>query len=259
MRSAIPKYLTVKHVLQERLTRESSSGGRLPTEAELCAEFSVSRITVQQALNELERDGVIRREQGRGSFYLGPKPGKPEKRSVTLLETLLQPESGSKIKVIEKSIQAPPPRVAEGLGLGPGTHTVVLKRVGYSEGEPIVFIYSYLLHEIGMQIYDTESSLEHMTIAELLHRKHGVVFGSATQRISATLADPIYASHLGVQVGDPILEGERYYYRKGGQAVFCSVSYYRADRHSFEVQFKGAGLRFTSSPQRSTRNAARSN
>jgi DNA-binding GntR family transcriptional regulator len=43
-------------------------GGRLPTEAELSQHFRVNRHTVRRALEELSRGGLVRVEQGRGSF-----------------------------------------------------------------------------------------------------------------------------------------------------------------------------------------------
>ena len=46
----------------------SKPGTRLPTEAELSAQFGVNRHTVRRALEELSRDGLVRVEQGRGSF-----------------------------------------------------------------------------------------------------------------------------------------------------------------------------------------------
>src|ERR1700749_4557821 len=44
------------------------AGGRLPTEAELSQQFRVNRHTVRRALEELSRGGLVRVEQGRGSF-----------------------------------------------------------------------------------------------------------------------------------------------------------------------------------------------
>ncbi|HTN11112.1 MAG TPA: GntR family transcriptional regulator [Acetobacteraceae bacterium] len=43
-------------------------GARLPTEAQLAARFAVNRHTVRRALEEMSRNGLIRVEQGRGSF-----------------------------------------------------------------------------------------------------------------------------------------------------------------------------------------------
>src|SRR5260370_38138540 len=43
-------------------------GGRLPTEAQLSQRFDVNRHTVRRALEEMSRNGLVRVEQGRGSF-----------------------------------------------------------------------------------------------------------------------------------------------------------------------------------------------
>ena len=245
MRSHLPKYITIKHVLKERLSRETSKGSRLPTEAELCAEFSVSRITVQQAMRELESEGLVRRERGRGTFYLGPEPGKPERRVITLIESLLQAGPSSKVELISKQVQAPPEHIAKRLDLPPGAHVVMFQRVGIADNEPVVHINSYVRHDVGIKIFDMDARLCECTIAEILHLDMGMSFSRMIQKTSATLANPQIADLLEVQVGDPILEGERNYFSKDNLPVFCSVSGYRADRYSFEVEFDGTALRFS--------------
>lgn len=57
----------------EQIAHEISSGhlipgARLPTEPELATRFGVSRNTLRRAMSMLERDGVVRVEQGRGTF-----------------------------------------------------------------------------------------------------------------------------------------------------------------------------------------------
>lgn len=49
-------------------------GARLPSENELASEFSLSRMTVNRALKELEADGVVERVQGKGTFVAPPRP-----------------------------------------------------------------------------------------------------------------------------------------------------------------------------------------
>lgn len=66
-----PKYAAVRDALRASLTR-ATSGDRLPSEAELCAEFGVSRITVRRAVDDLIREGLLSREQGRGTFVVHP-------------------------------------------------------------------------------------------------------------------------------------------------------------------------------------------
>lgn len=73
-------------ILKEHLLREMAEyripiGGQLPTEADLMRQFRVSRGTVQRVLTDLSAQGLLKREQGRGTFRLGParEPGTPTK------------------------------------------------------------------------------------------------------------------------------------------------------------------------------------
>ena len=70
----IPLYHQLKTLLLEQIrTGEMKPNDRLPAEDELAATHRVSKATVRQALNELAVAGVLRREQGRGTFVAEPK------------------------------------------------------------------------------------------------------------------------------------------------------------------------------------------
>ncbi|MFT3942551.1 MAG: GntR family transcriptional regulator [Ancrocorticia sp.] len=72
MRERTPKYVVVRDALVRRV-RGASPGDQLPTEPELCAEFGISRITLRRAVEELIDEGLLVREQGRGTFVTDPK------------------------------------------------------------------------------------------------------------------------------------------------------------------------------------------
>jgi GntR family transcriptional regulator len=64
-----PLYLTVSEVLRQRIEAGAwKTGDRLPNEQDLAKELFVSRVTLREALGLLERDGIISRRHGLGSF-----------------------------------------------------------------------------------------------------------------------------------------------------------------------------------------------
>jgi GntR family transcriptional regulator len=73
-RSRVPLYYQLQELLHQQIaSRRFSAGDALPSEGELCRRFGVSRIVVRQALQVLEDDGEIVRQQGKGTFIAEPK------------------------------------------------------------------------------------------------------------------------------------------------------------------------------------------
>ncbi len=70
----LPKYLQLKGILKEYLGKHYQVSQKIPTEIELMDQFQVSRNTVRQAITELEQEGLLSKEQGRGTFFLGIVP-----------------------------------------------------------------------------------------------------------------------------------------------------------------------------------------
>jgi len=233
MRPPVPKYFTIKGVLQARLEREYAPGAQLPSEAELCQDFGVSRATIQQALSLLTKDGLIKREQGRGTFYVGPATPRTETKPSELLESVMRLEGFT--RVVREGVIVASPRVAERLRVPEGAQVVALDRVGFLDDEPIVFIQGYLPLDVGVHVLHSDEALRHTTVASLLRDRHAIPIEAVVQTIAASLADPAFAQALAVDVGAPILEGERTYLDHSGRPVFFSITFYRADRHRFAI------------------------
>jgi GntR family transcriptional regulator len=233
----VPKYVTIKALLQARWEREMLRGDRLPSEKELCEQFQVSRATVQQALALFEQEGLIRRDQGRGSFYIGPQEPRTRQEPSRPLEAVIRDRDGTETRVLRRGIERPPARVAALLGLPRDERVVVLERLGLVEGAPLVFIYSYLPLSVGQRLLESEAEMSQMSLASVLNDRHGAGIDRVDQVIAARLSDPMFAEELGVDVGVPVLEGERVYYA-GEKPVFCALSYYRGDRHYFTLSVK---------------------
>lgn len=112
-------------------------GERLPTEPELMQRFGVSRFTVRQAIASLERRGLVRAEQGRGTFVhrevlIYPISSRT-RFSRNLIERGFDPgREGLLEEVIPASAE-----VAEALAIAPGDPVAHRRGIGTADGVPI--------------------------------------------------------------------------------------------------------------------------
>lgn len=125
----------------ERLITEGNlvPGDMLPTQAELAEMAGVSLITVRRALEELERDGRVRRHQGVGTFLAKPRIISEPGRAGGLLSTLRQnqdeePRIGTRLLDLRHG--APSPALRQALQLGPDAMVWQIKRQRLVDGEP---------------------------------------------------------------------------------------------------------------------------
>lgn len=124
-------------VEQEIAAGTLAPGGKLPTEAQMAAQFGVNRHTVRRALEELSRNGLVRVEQGRGSFVaedvldytLGPRM-----RFSEWIRRHNKEPSGRTLDLRELPAEA---AVAAGLGIRSGAKVVRLERLGLADGRPV--------------------------------------------------------------------------------------------------------------------------
>lgn len=234
-----PKYQVVRAVLRARFQREFVAGAKLPTEHQLCQMFATSRITVQQALALLEKDGLIRREQGRGTFYLGEPSPVAEAKLSGIMESVMKYREGAYAQVVGKRVVAATPRLAARLQEPLESSLVSIERIGILDDQPIVYVTAFLPERIGTRLLDDDEELnQRKAIVSILQDKYGIQITSVHQTIAATLADPVFADHLGIEIGEPVLEVERTYFGVDGRPVNFSTAFYRTDRYRFEIAMK---------------------
>jgi len=128
----------IANQLQQAIaTGTHAPGARLPTEAELSQQFRVNRHTVRRALEELSRAGLVRVEQGRGSFVTEDVieyAVEPRTRFSQWIRKHNKEPSGQVLQLKETVATA---QIATGLAIRPGARVVLLERVGLADDRPV--------------------------------------------------------------------------------------------------------------------------
>jgi GntR family transcriptional regulator len=216
-----------------------ATGQRLPSEPELAIAHGVSRVTVRRSLDGLERDRLIRRQPGAGTFILGVDPHKAVVADLSnMLAHLVAMGRATRVKLLEFDYDNPAPAIAAALLLNPGERTQRSVRVRYLDDVPFSHLVTHVPERIGVTY--TEADLTTTPLLCLLERS-GVVADRATQNITATLAGPQISQILGVEIGSPLISLNRVVFDAEGRGVEHLSALYRPDVHSFEMELTRTG------------------
>jgi GntR family transcriptional regulator len=205
-------------VLRERLLAGVfQAGQQLPPEPALCQQFGVSRITLRRAVSDLEREGLLQRVQGRGTFVRAPAaPALAARGSEGYIEDLRHLTADTTVKVLEFDEVPASPRVAERLQVPVGALVQRSVRVRVRQGQPMVLLTAWVPLPLASTI--TRADLARRSLNQLLAER-GVRVGRLVQEISATLADPMQAERLQVEVGSALIVVDRLVHDQAGRPV----------------------------------------
>ena len=212
----IPLYLQIETLIRNRvLSWQLKAGEKLPTEEDLMRQFGVSRITVRKALANLEMEGLVVRNPAKGTFVSENIEHREKFVIDNTIKNILVDAGRYKVKVtmlknVEIGKTRNPREIGEFLGLSDDDEVFVIKRTRYLRDEPVCYLENYLPVEVGEQL--TRSELTRSMLLEAVKEKTGQVVDRGEMYISAVPAEPEEASHLGIQVFEPLILRQIYYW-----------------------------------------------
>ena len=228
-RSALPRYSQLKEIIRERIRRQEwLPGTALPSERAFVEQYGMSRMTVRQALTELANEGVVYREQGKGTFVnQGPHPV-PLIRLSGFTELMEAQGQQPTTKVLSAQMWPADETVATRLRIKHGQPVFRLHRLRSANGKPLALELAHLSF-IGCERL-LEDDLEQYSLYHLLDRKYGLPLLKAEQEITAGVLGSEESHYLNLPVGSPAHFPQSLAYTEHDQpieytfAVYCSTS-----------------------------------
>ena len=211
-----------------------SAGARLPTEAALAQRFGVNRHTLRRAMAELAERGLVRVEQGRGTFVaedvveyaVGERP-----RFAETLNSQRRAPGGRLLRALRLPADD---RVAEGLKIRKGPAVVLIERLGDADGRPIS-ISSHFFPAARfpglVSWYEQEKS-----ITRSLARCGLDDYLRLTTRVRARRATAEEARMLQLPANTPVLETEAINVDPEGKRIEFGISRFASNR--IELMFE---------------------
>jgi len=232
----IPYYYQLKEILLDYITNHHEDRERpIPTEVDISAHFNISRPTVRQAINELVVEGYLIRQKGKGTFITKPKISQAFLQNLDSFNTEmskkgLQPST----KVLGLEAIDCDEKIGEALKVPVGSKVIQLRRLRFANGEPIVYVVTYLPYDRCQPIMDKD--LEFESLYNLLREVCGFSLLKAVRNLEAVLAGEYEAKLLEVDKGAPIQYIKSVTYLTDESPIEYSLARYRGDRSTFTFE-----------------------
>lgn len=235
--SPTPKYRQLADLLRERITQgELSPGDRIPSESQLGDAYRLSRITIRQALADLERDGLLERVPGKGTF-VRKKSSHVER--VTRLTGFGENVRALGLEPGYRTLRAEPARVATAIAdrlRAASGKVFVIERILLADGEPIAEQISHL------PLWIVRTAPEAFTVTALdagsLYRaiaEAGVRMHRADEIVEPGIATQKQARRLETHDGALVLRVARAVFDPESTPVEYALMTYLADAYTYRT------------------------
>jgi len=233
--SPVPLYAQLKeHIRSRILDGTYAPSSRMGSESELGAAFGVSRITVRQALGDLQKEGLIFKIHGKGTFVSKPKAF----QNVSSLKGLAEALAASGHEVANRmcgfDYLPADAIVAQRLGLEEGQTVVEIRRVRLVNREPVSLEVTYLPEVIGRRLESADLAARDIFL--ILENDLDIALGHADLAVDAIEATAQMVTALGVRPKSPIMRIERLTHTADGQPLDFEYLYYRGDAFQYRLR-----------------------
>jgi GntR family transcriptional regulator len=235
--SAMPFYVQIKEILRARILDGTyKPHQQMPSESEMMQAFKVSRITVRQALGDLQKEGLIFKIHGKGTFVSKSKAFQELDRLQGFGEAMSRLGHETYNQLLSFKDVPASKAVAEKLGISARDTVCEIKRVRHLNREPISLDVTYLPTRIGSRL--RKEDLAARDIFVIFENDLGIALGNAELHIGAMLADPVLAGLLKVEEGSPILRIERLAFTADKKPLDFEYLYYRGDAFQYRLRIE---------------------
>jgi GntR family transcriptional regulator len=231
----LPLHYQIKEILQEMIENEElKPGDAIYTERELCEIQGVSRMTVNKAIMSLVNEGILYRQQGRGTFVARPKVNQQLSKLKGFTEEMQDKGFKSDTRLLNFQVKKATKQNKIILKLPDSEDMVIeINRLRMSNGEPVAietaWIPYYMFRDMTREMIDGQS------LYEVFREKYKCFPSKAKQTIEPTKVNDYEADLIGLKNESLALLFRRTTFDEKERPIEYTKSIYRSDNYRYEV------------------------
>jgi GntR family transcriptional regulator len=229
MKARVPRYQEIADELRARIQRgELATGARLETQRQLAKHFGVTLMTLRQALEVLEREQLIERRHGLGTFVAAPSIDYDILQLRRFAGDLSAQGEQVTTRLLGSGFVVGARRVTTALGVVHGARVLAVERLRLVDDRPLSLQRSFLPAHLGDEVVRADLALT--PLAQILEYKLGITVARAREVVSAVRLGQREARELNAAPGAPAFESERVSYDAAGAPVVFDRVFIPGDR-----------------------------
>lgn len=233
--SPLSLYYQLKNIIIDNIKNKIwDINTKIPTERELCENYKVSRITVRQALKELENEGYLYRKQGKGTFVTGQKFVQRLSHFYSFSEEISKMGSIPSTEILSFEIVPADLSIAEKLNIAEKEKVFSIRRLRLADNEPFAVETSYVVHKYAKDL--TREDIDKYGLYKTLQQDCGIYPTTASETFEAVVTNSEEARFLQVDKRSAVLRLERITSSADGIIIEYCISIIRSDKYKYTIQ-----------------------
>ncbi len=232
---AQPLYLQIREALSDSIDyADLKADDPLPSERDMSEFYSVNRLTVRKALEEMIRDGSIYQVPGKGTFVSRPKLDQKLLVMTSFTEAIRNEGHTPGSRLLGFCRVTPRPSILRAMGLPKEECVLKIRRLRSIDDEPFSISTSFLPLKYGEKLDADDFS--DRSLYDILRERCGLVMSKTHSTLEAVSADAAAAEILGISTGIPMFLMSGTTSSQTGEVVEFFKVLYRGDRLRFSTE-----------------------
>ena len=231
--SRIPLYIQLMNILIDMIDNRLEENEQILSEREICEIYNVSRTTVRQAMDELEKEGYIYKIHGKGTFVSPKRMNQDLISFYSFTEEMKKLGKTPSSEVIGFEIVQADEKISSILKIEVEDLLYKISRIRKADGLPMMYEITYLPFNRFNGI--KKEQLEEKPMYEVLVKNFNAKITSAEEYFMPILTNKLESIYLDIKEGSPSLKIQRFTY-EGTNVIEYTLSVARGDKFKYRVK-----------------------